>query len=153
MSRRGIFNKTQLSPLLSSSHHHLMIISSSHRGLFSKTHPSLSMMRERLVMIAFKTIASPRPPSALRLLTLHHQGKTIIFGPFALCPGTTTRARPPRRRLWRGGDQTGAVAHAAITYGIAVLRQKWGTDANLVVFPNELVSPSPRCPVECVQEW
>ena len=52
------------------------------------------------------------------------EGKTIIFGPFALCPGTTTRARPPRRRLWRGGVQTGAVAHAAITYGIAVLRQK-----------------------------
>ena len=40
-------------------------------------------------------------------------------------------------------------AHAAITYGIAVLRQKWGTVANLVVFPNELVSPSPRCPVFC----
>ena len=36
------------------------------------------------------------------------EGKTIIFGPFALCPGTTTRARPPRRRLGREVVQTGA---------------------------------------------
>ena len=36
------------------------------------------------------------------------EGKTSIFGPFALCPGTTTRARPPRRRLGREVVQTGA---------------------------------------------
>ena len=36
------------------------------------------------------------------------EGKTIMFGPFALCPGTTTRARPPRRRLGREVVQTGA---------------------------------------------
>ena len=42
------------------------------------------------------------------------EGKTIIFGPFALCPGTTTRARPPRRRLGRGVVQTGAVVRAIL---------------------------------------
>ena len=36
------------------------------------------------------------------------EGKTIIFGPFSLSPGTTTRARPPRRRLGREVVQTGA---------------------------------------------
>ena len=42
------------------------------------------------------------------------EGKTIIFGPFALCPGTTTRARPPRRRLGREVVQTGAVVRAIL---------------------------------------
>ena len=36
------------------------------------------------------------------------EGKTIIFGPCALCPGTTTRARPPRRRPGLEVVQTGA---------------------------------------------
>ena len=39
-------------------------------------------------------------------------------------------------------------AHAAITHGIAVLSQKWGTEANFVVFPNESVPQRPRCPVK-----
>ena len=42
------------------------------------------------------------------------EGKTIMFGPFALCPGTTTRARPPRRRLGREVVQTGAVVRAIL---------------------------------------
>jgi len=39
-------------------------------------------------------------------------------------------------------------AHAAITHGIAVLSQKWGTEANFVVFPNESVPQRPRYPVK-----
>ena len=42
------------------------------------------------------------------------EGQTIMFGPFALCPGTTTRARPPRRRLGREVVQTGAVVRAIL---------------------------------------
>ena len=78
------------------------------RGGSSRDHPQPLLTPPQISMICTKQWEA----TSWRCNGL--EGKTIIFGPFALCPGTTTRARPPRRRLGREVVQTGAVVRAIL---------------------------------------
>ena len=69
------------------------------------------------------------------------EGERVRADTVSQCQNDAGRCGTQECPVCRGaaGTPCGARrAHAAITYGIAVLRQKWGTVANLVVFPNEL---------------